>query len=62
MGNKHKYLMGETVVIRVPREVKAKVLEYARAIDRDVWAEGCVFTLGPLHRHRDNVKKQLRRR
>ena len=58
---KQKYLMGSTVVIRVPAEIAHEIGEYALLLDRQVWERGCVFTLGPLHNHRPRVEKLLRK-
>jgi len=56
-----KYLLGSTVVIRVPAQIAQQIGEYALLLDRQEWEKGCVFTLGPLFNHRPRVEKLLRK-
>jgi len=60
MGRKQKYLMGETVVIRVPAAIASQIGDFAVLLDRQEWEKGCVFTQGPLFNHRPRVEKLLR--
>jgi len=58
---KCKYLMGETVPIRVPTAIAAEIRDYVALRDLQEWERGCVFTLGPIHNHRPRVEKLLRK-
>ena len=60
MANPPKFLNPQTVAIRVPVAIVDEVREYARSMDRSRWVEECVFTLGPLYKHRENVQKKWR--
>ena len=58
---KQKYLLGSTVVIRVPAAIAQQIGEYALLLDRQEWEKGCVFTIGPIHNHRPRIDKLLRK-
>ena len=58
---KQKYLLGPTILIRVPPEIADQVRDFAACLDRQEWEKGCVFTLGPIYNHRPRVEKLLRK-
>ena len=61
MARKHKYLLGATVVLRVPAEIAHEIGEYALLLDRQTWEKSTVFTMGSAHSHRQRVDKLLRK-